>query len=256
MSENHWDAIAAAVDLVLPDHPQGILIDCGQLKSMTDKGGSTFMDGLSYMEARGARIILCNIPDPLSSRLRSIPGLHSQVPMAQTVKDGRKSLVAGNTAPLTSNRGDVPIIIVPVSPPFSAPACRPLLKRLNLGTSAAIHYVYVMVVPRALPVGAPLPDEEARAQIELTLAEEMLLGPVTSRHVLRGRSISDALVEAVRRLGCIEVIAGLDSTSLSNDAVPLLVSALREKCPCVLTITQSPAVVPSPSTSPGAAAKL
>lgn len=243
LSENHWDAIAAAVDLVLPEHPQGILLDCGDLNSMSDFGGATFLEGLSYMEARGARIILCNVPSEIQTALRSIPGLHSQVPTAATVEIGRKSLEAGHATPLTTGKKGR-VVLVPVNPPFSGAAAQPLLRRLNLGPGAEIHFAYAMVVPRSLPVGAPLPEEEARAEAYLAAAELAMPNSVKSRHVLRARNMPEAITAAIAKLGVAEVIAGIDPASLGDEAVTEMINTLRSRCPCPLTITQDRAPAP------------
>ena len=237
LKESHWDAIAAAVDLVLPDHPQGILLDCSALTTMTEMGGATFMDGLSYMEARGARIILCSVPPAIQTVLRAVPGLHSQIPTAETVEQGRQSLLAGKAAPLTAKANAV-IVLVPVNPPFSVEAVRQLLKRLHLAAGSEIHFVYVLLVPRALPVGAPLPEDEARAEQLLTRAEQEISNVKSERHVVRGRHMADAIVEAATKLGASEVIVGLDSSSSEDESVASILQGLRDKAPCSLTVTQ------------------
>lgn len=243
LNENHWDAIAAAVDLLLPDHPLGILMDCSGVSCMTDMGGATFMDGLSYMEAHGARIILCSVPEAILDRIKAIPGLHSQVPTAPTVEDGRKSLDAGKAAPLISS-GKAQVILVPVNAPFSVDAASQLLARLQLGPTTELHFIYVIVVPRSLPVGAPLPEDEAQADRVLSLAERVVAAPGRARHIIRGRGIADAIVDAAAKLKASEVIAGLTADSAGDDAVSQIMVSLREKCPCDLTVTQERSETP------------
>ena len=235
LSENHWDAIAAAVDLLLPDHPRGILMDCSGLVSMTDTGGATFLDALSDLEARGARIILCDVPPSLQEQLRQIPGLHSQVPIAPTLQLGRQSLDAGGSTPLTAVTSGR-VVVVPVNPPFSAAAVRETLSRLQLGITSEVHFVYAMVVPRSLPVGAPLPDEEARADSALLEAESLIPASIHRRHVLRGRQVTDGIVEAVNKLHASEVIAGLASSSSDQEDTTPILESLRQKCPCDLIV--------------------
>jgi len=241
LDENHWDAIAAAVDLLLPTHPGGILMDCSGITSMTDMGAATFMDGLSYMEARGARIILCSVPGSIAERLRSIPGLHAQVPIARSVEQARSSLAASHAAPMTT-RGKGRLVLLPVNPPFSARAGLSLLAHYQQGSGLHIHFIYVMVVPRSLPVGAPLPEEEERAEVALSEVEGAVTHTAVARHVTRGRNITDAVLEAVTKLDAAEVIVGLERDSVGDESTSTILDSLREKCPCTLTLTQAPSI--------------
>jgi hypothetical protein len=129
---------------------------------------------------------------------------------------------------------------VPVSPPFSVPAVLELLGRLHVDPRRELHFVYVMVVPRSLPVGALLPEDEARADRALSEAQRVLSAPVTARHVARGRNITDAIIEAVGRLHAHELIAGLDPSSAGDTSVTELLESLRERVPCPFVLTQQP----------------
>ncbi|MDQ2732864.1 MAG: universal stress protein, partial [Armatimonadota bacterium] len=137
------------------------------------------------------------------------------------------------------------VVLVPVSPPFSGAAAQSLLRRLNLGAGAEIHFAYAMVIPRSLPVGAPLPEEEARAEASLAAAELAIPAGVKSRHVLRARNMPEAITSAITRLGAAEVIAGMDPNYLGDESVTAMINTLRSRCPCPLTITQDHAPTPA-----------
>jgi K+-sensing histidine kinase KdpD len=165
--------------------------------------------------------------------------LQSQVPIADTLGQGRQSLNTAQARPL-SRQANKRVVLVPANPPFSVPAVVRLLRPSVVEAGAEVHIVYVILVPRALPVGAPMPEQEARANEGLCEVDSLISGIGAVRHVVRGRNIADAVLDAADRLGAAEVLVGLDDSARADDAVESMLAALREKCPCILTMTQQP----------------
>jgi len=128
-----------------------------------------------------------------------------------------------------------------VSPPFSVIAAKKSLVRLQPGPQTEIHLIYVLMVPRSLPMGSPLPDEEAKADEALTRAEKVIGEVKVARHVVRGRSIPDAVMEAAGKLKAAEIIVGLDGSAAGDESVARVVDGLRSASPCAITVRQEKA---------------
>jgi hypothetical protein len=55
LTKNQWLTIRAAAGMLLRDHPQGIIVDCGQLDEITEEGAKTFLEAMRDIEAAQAR---------------------------------------------------------------------------------------------------------------------------------------------------------------------------------------------------------
>ena len=47
LKKNQWLTIRAATDLLLKDHPEGIIIDCEHLTEISSEGAKTFLSSRS-----------------------------------------------------------------------------------------------------------------------------------------------------------------------------------------------------------------
>src|SRR6185503_16538120 len=92
LAKNQWLFIkAAAVDL-LTNHPQGTVIDCSELEHISEEGAKTFLDAMRDIQAGGAKMIVNGVPEPILQVIRSVPGVRSQLPIANTIAEARASL--------------------------------------------------------------------------------------------------------------------------------------------------------------------
>src|SRR5215470_1559686 len=99
--KNQWLTIKAAANLLLQSHPQGIIIDCGELTHVSEDGAKTFLDAIKDIQAAGARMVVCNLPPEVLQVIRSVPGVRSQLPIANSVDEARASLRLSGEAPKT-----------------------------------------------------------------------------------------------------------------------------------------------------------
>src|SRR5437868_14974282 len=86
LTKNQWLTIKAAANLLLHDHPQGIIIDCAHLENISEDGAKTFLEAMRDIEAAKARIVVANLPQSLLSICRMVPGVRSQLPIADSVE--------------------------------------------------------------------------------------------------------------------------------------------------------------------------
>jgi anti-anti-sigma regulatory factor/nucleotide-binding universal stress UspA family protein len=235
LSRNEWQNIKAAANHLLHNHPHGIIIDCSHIELPTQEGIETFIDARRDIEAQGARIILCNVPRDVLDAMRSVPGASSQLPVARGADEARSAfrLLHGKSSLTTAGHTS---ILVPFLGPGDAEIAVPLACRLAPRERALIHLLYVVPVPRALPLGAPLGDLECLVEAELTRGEAIVRQkniPVR-RHIEQTRLISDAILNSARRLDAPVIVLGLrdlgesDQTEREETLLTLLRQAPSE----------------------------
>lgn len=158
--ENQWPAIRSAVNLLLEQHPTGVIIDCSGLTDVSDVGAKTFLDASNYIQAQNARVVVAGLRADLLSAIRNIPGIRSQLVVSNTVQEARSSLQTGGME-YPADRRTGPTILVPLigswkdAVEFAIPQAA--------ARKMEIHLLYVLQVPRTLPLGIPIPELEQEA---------------------------------------------------------------------------------------------
>lgn len=168
--KNHWVALRSAVGLLLDRHPSGVIIDGSGLTEMNEAGAHTFIDAAGFIQAQNARVVVSGLPSDILERIRRIPGARSQLPLAASIEEARASLAVGvgEAVPEAKRR---PAILVPLLGDWQRAI---EYAAHHADRTADIHLLYVMEVPRALPLGEPLPEMEAQATATLSEAEGLL----------------------------------------------------------------------------------
>ena len=89
---NYWPTLESAVRYLLRSHPRGIIVDCSGMTIAREAGVRTFLEALRHAATQGWRALFINLPDELARQVRSTPGLRSQLPIAGSVEEARRSL--------------------------------------------------------------------------------------------------------------------------------------------------------------------
>src|SRR5580700_8875502 len=174
LHKNQWMTIKAAANLLLQNHPQGIIIDCGHLADISENGAKTFLEAMRDIEAARARIIVANLPAAMLATCNTVPGVRSQLPIADSVEAARASLrvhhrpLAPSAVADPARRGAS--ILVPLLADLDLMYGASLAARLTRAGKGEVHLVYFLEVARTLPLNAPLPNAEKAAQDTLLLA--------------------------------------------------------------------------------------
>lgn len=66
---NQWAAVRTAAHLLLAAYPDGVIIDCSCLDSVSDAGEMTFIEAIQEIEFTGLPIMLAHLPHPLEAKL-------------------------------------------------------------------------------------------------------------------------------------------------------------------------------------------
>ena len=248
LEKNQWPTIQAAVNLLLRQHPQGILVDGSDLRSINPAGAKTFGDAMDYIERYKARIVVCNLPPLVMEAIRAVPGVRSRLPVAGSLDEGRASLAlfrSGAVRP--SGRGrTLQNILVPLLRADNPETTATLACRLAKpeGQTANLHLTYILEVPRHLPLNAPLPEEEATAGGVLDAVEAWVraqgLTPVP--HVRRARDAGEEIVHQAEELGVNIIVLAYAHTSDSDDEpIRRVVRTVLDRAPCEVVLNKVPA---------------
>lgn len=184
LRSNFWETIHTAISLTLKRHPTGVIIDCSGITEMTQDGGETFHDAIDFVkEHERARIVVAAVPPEVLEVLRSVPEVRSQLPIAETVEDARRSLdllvEVESELPKRRKRGvetrkyDRTIIAI-LSGDESDEELMNVTKEFVSTLPAKVVLLYPIVVPRNLPLQAPMPELEERAITAIELGKEKM----------------------------------------------------------------------------------
>ncbi|MCE5314928.1 MAG: universal stress protein [Armatimonadota bacterium] len=214
---NIWPAIQAAAALLLEHHPTGIIIDCSAVDKITAKGAETLADAFRYIQERNARIVVAALSPELLEIGKEVPGVRSQVSIAATVDEARASLELEEVTP---ERGKARLAaVVPMLGEWQSAvdhACR-----LAIGQSTEIHLVDLIKVPRALPIGTPLPERESAGQQRLETGKALVaaMGFKVFAHVERVRAKSTGLIDFVKQLEADYAVVSIDHVDANTPQI-------------------------------------
>lgn len=240
--ENMWPAIQAATNLLLKQRPAGIIIDCGHLEKASGTGVQTFVDAMNYIQKQGKRVLLADVPEEIMQVLRAVPGAGSQLPVAKTIDEARRSLELQGVHPSEPEVKPERVILVPVVEMLDWEHGITLACRLAAGLHSELHLVYLLEVPLSQPVGAALPEAEAAAKEALkrarTLAREC--GIPTVAHVERTREVGAGIIQAAKDLQADVIVAGVRPSGNGGDPrLDRTLSTLLQKAECEVVIDRA-----------------
>jgi nucleotide-binding universal stress UspA family protein len=111
--------------------------------------------------------------------------------------------------------------------------------RLGEDQKAEILLAYLLEVPRTLPLGASMPQEEAKAREALEMAKTIvdLHGLPSRMETLRARVAGERIAQAAREQDIDMIIVGMGpGMGLPYEAFARTVDVLMHKAPCELLI--------------------
>jgi nucleotide-binding universal stress UspA family protein len=248
LEKNYWPTVQAAVNLLLRQHPEGILLDGSELASVSPEGAKTFTEAMNYIERYRARIVVCSLSETAMAAVRAVPGLRSRLPVASSMEAARASLALfrPGTVPETGRRRTLQNILVPLLGTDDPATAATLACRLAKpdGDAAHLHLAYILEVPRHLPLTAPLPEEEAQAGLILDAAEKWVrkqnLTPIP--HVRRARDAGEEIVHQAEQLGANMIVLAYAPTGVPDDPMLRTLRTLLDRAPCEVVLNKVPSV--------------
>ena len=246
LERNYWPTIQAAANLLLRQHPQGILMDGCEIQSITAEGARTFRDAMDYIERYKARIVVCSLPEKVMTAIRAVPGVRSRLPVADSLDEGRASLALSRpgAARPTGRHRTLQNILVPLLRADNPETTATLACRLAKpeGQAAHLHLAYILEVPRHLPLNAPLPEEEATAGRTLDAAEAWVrqqgLTPVP--HVRRARDAGEEIVHQAEELSVNIIVLAYTPSADPDDPMHRILRTVLDRAPCEVVLNKIP----------------
>lgn len=243
LDKNLWPTIEAAANLLLRLHKQGIIVDGSGLTACSPEGAKTFRDAQEYIERHKARIVVAALPESVMDVVRATPGIRSRLPIAASVDEARASLQLHRPGSPESTDKVTGGILVPLLRADSPDAAAALACRLAKAAApkSRLHLLYVLEVPRNLPLNAPLPDEEAAAARVLDAAEAVARreGVGAVRHVARTREAGEEIVHQAANLGVARIVlAYAPSADPSDDLMTRISRFVFDRAPCEVILNK------------------
>lgn len=244
LHKNQWLTIKAAANLLLNDHPKGIIVDCGSLTEISEDGAKTFLEAMRDIEAAHTRIVVVHLPEKVMSVLKTVPGVRSQLPIADSIEEARASLrMHKNAVQKGANDSSkrTGLILVPLVAGLDLTYGATLAGRLARGTRTEVRLVYFLEVTRTLPLNSPLLEAEQSAQDSLAVAMQ-LAGQVNAgatEHVERVRDAAEGIIAVLRSTGAESVVLGATDEPLGADGHERfhhLVDTLLHRAPCEVIV--------------------
>jgi nucleotide-binding universal stress UspA family protein len=157
--------------------------------------------------------------------------LHPPAPVSPEVAKARRSIDA-------VKRILVPTVGMPYSERGVELACR-----LGMEQKAEIILVYVLEVPRTIPLGTPLPQSEATAQESITRAQAIvkLHGLSAVAHMERAREVVEGIIRVAKDYDVDLIVLGIrPRVSASEDILGRTSHALLRRAPCEVIVDKLP----------------
>lgn len=238
LRHNFWETVHTAISLMLKRHPTGVIIDCSGITEVTHEGADTFRDILSYIEEHDARIIVAAVPEHAMEVLRSVPEVRSQLAVAGSVEEARRSLdILYSDAPSKRQKAvSVAVsqkLIVCLRGQGADQDALELVSEIADTIRAAIHVVYVVQVPRDLPIQSPLPKEEEAASGSLAAAKAYLTTRKVAHteNIERARDVAAAVNQVLAEVDASHVVLPLSPNENDVDDQAQLVRTILKRVP-------------------------
>lgn len=251
LQKNLWPSIQAVAHLLLRQNPDGILIDAAHITDCSAAGAKTFLDALEYIDRYHARIVLCAVPEAVMTVLRSVPGVRSQVPIAETCEAGRASLEVASMMRKSERRNPrgrdaskPSNILVPILPGLAsvreALGLAEALGRLVVGpdrgvktTEPEIHLAFITIVPRTLPLNAPMAQEEedTRKLVEEAASLSEATHLQVKSEIARTRDAAEEIVSLATSLQAGKIVL-----VMPKERIPELIRTVLQNSPCEVVV--------------------
>ncbi len=237
LTKNEWLSIKAAANLLLREHPEGIIVDCEGLENVTEEGARTFLHALRDTQSADARIVVANVPRAVQETIQDVPGVRSRVPFAASLEEARASLKSSASQAVDGQQ----CVVVPVFEGVDTSRAIEITSGLSRESDVPpLLLLYCLEVGRALPIGAPLPEQEAAAAalLEEAAAQAASFGLSASTQVARMRELGDGLLHEIVKHNASLVIISAGAERFADPVFAGLVDILLTRSPCNVLIAR------------------
>ncbi|HVL38372.1 MAG TPA: hypothetical protein VM328_03175 [Fimbriimonadaceae bacterium] len=242
LRSNFWETVHTAISLMLRRHPTGVIIDCSGITECTPEGADTFRDVMEFIRSHDARIIVASVPGHVLEVLKSVPEVRSQLAMAPSVEAARRSLDLlvepegkKRRAPVLY-QAEMKVLVGLLGHGGDQEALR-VASQIGDTVHAEINVVYVVLVPRDLPIQSPLPEREEAAAKSIEAAKNMLAERQLPHkaHLERARDVASAVNAVLQGVDASYVVLALSpDEQMADENARLVKSVLAKVKPAVV----------------------
>ncbi|MBS1724561.1 MAG: hypothetical protein JSS66_16590 [Armatimonadetes bacterium] len=246
LRSNFWETIHTAISLTLKRHPTGVIVDCSGITEITPEGAETFHDAIEFVkEHERARIMVAAVPPNVKEVLKQVPEVRSQLPVASTVEEARRSLDLlvkeehFGRKKEKEKAYDRQILAV-ISGDDSDQHMFSVTEELVDTMPAKVVLLAPIVVPRELPLTAPLPQVEESFADALDHGQKRMAARGTPCEVRleRTRDIPSIVQEVACQTNAAHVIVGLASDAKGDDEYLKILKSVIERVKKPLVIVR------------------
>ena len=253
LRSNFWETIHTAISLTLKRHPTGVIIDCSGITEITPDGAETFHDAIDFVaEHKQARIVVAAVSDEMLEVLRSVPEVRSQLPIAETVEAARRSLdlLVETDDVQHKKRKREPevrafdrIILAVLSGDESDEELFHVANEFVSTLPAKVVLLFPIIVPRNLPLQAPMPELEDRAVKAFDAGKERLKQYKTAHEIRleRARDLAGLIHDVAEEVDAVRVIFALSKrTPAQQEEGMKLISTILQRVNRSVVIVRGP----------------
>ncbi|MES1227162.1 MAG: hypothetical protein ABUL72_00740, partial [Armatimonadota bacterium] len=238
----------------LKRHPSGVIIDCSQLTLMTPEGAETFHSTIKFVHLhKEARVVVAAVPEGILEVLRSVPDVRSQLPIAATVQEARRSLDLLVQEHETkkkrgANRSYQRKILACACPGSADEYLLRVVSDLVDKDKSKVILLIPILVPRELPLQSPLPDVEESAATYATYATKMLESEGVGHEIIveRARDFATLVMDTANEIDAAHVVLGLPGDHEMDQTSAKMFKSLIERVTRPLIFTRGKVSSPSP----------
>lgn len=244
LRSNFWETVHTAITLLLKKHPTGVIIDCSGITEITAEGAETFEDMIRYVnEHERARIIVAAVPERVKEVMRATPEVRSQLPMVDTVEEARRSLdlffdeEKSERKKRTFDQSSGRAILACITAEACDEQVIEVILELVKAKGGKVCLLFPVIVPRDLPLSAPMPGIEERASVSVEKAQKRLTqqGVLSDVRIEHARDFALVVCEVADSLNASYVVVGLLSSDGQSGPKTLVSTLLdRVKRPLIL----------------------
>lgn len=238
LRSNFWETIHTAISLLLKRHPSGVIVDCSGITECTPAGAETFRDAMEYIEEHDARIIVAAVPATVMDVIKSVPHVRSQLAVAPSVEVARRSLdildhheEENKPRRKHSTNPKVLVCLATGTGDESDDAAMRLGSLLASALETEIILVCVLIVPRDLPLQAPLAKHEESTSRAIGRAHAFYDGKdlLHEARVERGRDVASTLAGVMEEVGVSHVVLPLNDDEMDHEINAKLIRSVLAK---------------------------
>lgn len=244
IKSNQWQAIRTAAGLLLKRHPNGVVVDCSGLNSITEEGAQTFYDMMRHIQSKHARIIVANVPKHVKEVIAKVPDIRSGLAIAETVEDARQSLEL--LSEIREDKKKSPhtkgIVLLCLSGSASDSCAISLASAVAEKRQLSMLAVYPIIVPRTMPTDTPMPEEEDKAAQALQKVAAILEHKDFSvePEVVRARNNAAAIMQVAEKENVRIIVIALPEEDPQTNEPTETIQEILDKIKTEIVLVREP----------------